>query len=210
MEPDERPDPAVESLRTAGPERAARLGELFEAHRQRLLRMVDLRMSPELKARVGASDVLQEAWVEVSSRIQDYLDAPRMPFFLWVRFITAQRLMKLHRFHVGAQKRDVRRQAPARVADFPGATSVAMVERLEGREPSASGVLAIDELRRTLLTALDGMDPLDREVLALRHFEELSNTETAEELGISKDAASKRYVRALERLRKILGRSDPA
>lgn len=192
-------------LAAAGTDRARVLGELFERHRQRLLRMVDIRMDPRLRARVGASDVLQEAFVEISQRVAKYLAKPDMPFFLWIRFITAQKLVALHRFHLFAKKRDVRRQQVYARAGFPPATSVALVDRLAAGGTTPTQGLLRAEMRLQVEEALDRMSPVDREVLVLRHFEGLTNVETALELGIEKAAASKRYVRALERLGEVLG-----
>ncbi len=180
------------------------MGELFERHRARLERMVSLRMDPALRPRVGASDVLQEAYLEIADRLGDYLADPRMPFFLWIRFITAQRLLKLHRHHAGTKKRDVRRQVALDRPLGPAATSVALADRLAATGITPSGVAVVGEMRRQLEEALEGMNATDREVLVLRHFEELSNAETADVLGIRSDAASKRYLRALERLREVL------
>ncbi len=194
----------LESLQEAGNERPARLGDLLEKHRQRLLRMVELRMDPALKARVGASDVLQEAYLEISERVGAYLEDPRMPFFLWIRFITAQRLLKAHRFHVGAQKRSVKQEAARALAVGPAASSVAMVNYLAASAATPSLVMAGDESRAQVVRALDEMNPLDREVLVLRNFEGLSNAEVAATLEIPMNTASKRYVRAFKRLGQIL------
>ena len=206
-------DQDLTALQAAGEDPAARqalLGELLETHRARLLRMVDLRMDPALRARIGASDVLQESWLEVSNRLDKYLENPRMPFYVWIRFITAQRLLKMHRFHAGAQKRSVGREVRAAPA-APQATTIALVDRLMGNGMTPSGVMAEDEFRLRLQQALDEMNPLDREVLVLRHFEEMSNAETAQSLDIAPDAASKRYIRALERLAGVLRKAgvDP-
>lgn len=199
-----RDDPDVEALQRAGDDRDRRLGELFERHRLRLERMVALRMDPAVRQRVGASDVLQEAYLEIADRLGDYLQDPRMPFFLWIRFITAQRLLKLHRHHAGTKKRDVRRQVRIDAPASPAATSAALVDHLAATGVTPSGVAVVGEMRLQLEAALDRMNPTDREVLVLRHFEELSNVETAEALGIGVDAASKRYLRALARLREVL------
>jgi RNA polymerase sigma-70 factor (ECF subfamily) len=208
------PDADLRALQSAGADahaRQARLGELLEEHRARLLRMVELRMDPALRARIGASDVLQESWLEVSNRLDAYLENPRMPFFVWIRFITAQRLLKLHRFHAGAQKRSVGREV-REAPSGPEATSIALVDRLMGGGLTPSLVMAEGEFRTHLLAALDEMNPLDREVLVLRHFEEMSNAETARALDIGTDAASKRYIRALERLASVLKKAgiDPS
>ena len=188
-------------LRAAGTDRDRVLGEIFEEHRARLLRMVELRMDPRLKARLGASDVLQDAFVEVRSRLEDYLVSPRMPFFLWLRETAAQRLSMLYRHHIGTQKRDARRQVSLARGAFPAATSVALVDRLFADQTTPTTGAARLEMRAQLEQFLERMSPADREVLVLRHFEELSNTETAQELGIDESAASKRYIRALKRLR---------
>ena len=211
--PDARPDEDLAALQAAGEDRAARgreLGDLLEKHRARLLRMVELRMDPALKARVGASDVLQEANIEIASRLDDYLANPRMPFFLWVRFITAQRLLKMRRFHVGAQKRSAKREVSADAPAGPAASAVALIDHLIASGVTPSLAMAEDEYRRQLMDALDEMNPMDREVLVLRHFEEMSNLEAARSLGIQPDAASKRYIRALERLAGVLKRCGVA
>jgi len=194
----------LEALLAAGQNRPQVLGELFEAHRRRLLKMVHMRMDPNLRGRVSASDVIQEAYMEISARVGDYLADPRMPFFLWLRFLTAQKLVALYRHHAGAQKRDVRRQVRIQPGAFPDASSVVMAQELAGNLTSPSGNAMRVEARLQVEQALDQMNPSDRDVLVLRHFEELSNAEAAVELGIQESAASKRYLRALQRLRKIL------
>lgn len=194
----------VEALRTAGGDRDAVLGRLLQEHRRRLLKMVDLRMDPNLRARVSPSDVVQETFVEVSTRVGKYLEDPRMPFFLWLRFLAAQKLMAMYRHHAVAQKRDVRRQVPLERPRYPDASSVVMARELAATLTSPSGNAMRDEVRRELEEALDRMASSDREILVLRHFEELSNAEAAAELGIQESAASKRYLRALRRLRNVL------
>ncbi len=194
-------DEDLEALEAAE-DRSTALATQFDRHRHRLLRMIELRMDPAMRQRVGASDVLQETWLEVSGRIADWLADPRMPFFVWVRFIAAQRLQKLRRYHVGAKKRSLEQQVG--LGAFARATSVALTDRLivSGISPSGAAVRA--EMRLQLEDALETMPPTDREVLVLRHFEQLSNNEVATELGISVSAASRRYVRALDRLRTVL------
>lgn len=198
------PDEEAAALAAAATDRDAELGRLLERHRRRLLKMVHLRMDPRLKARLGASDVLQDAYVEINDRVEDYLKDPRMPFFLWVRFITAQRMMALHRRHIGAKKRDVRRQVEL---GMPAATTAALVDRLMAQGTTPTQALHREEMRVRVALGLDKMAVADREILVLRHFEELTNAEAAQELDIEPPAASKRYVRALRRLRQVL---DPA
>lgn len=202
--PTTHPDDDLKALAGAGDGRERVLADLFEQHRRRLQRMVRLRMDPKLRARVGASDVVQDTFVEVSARVGDYLEDPRMPFFVWLRFLTAQKLVALYRHHVGTQKRDVRRQVAIDRAGFPEASSVVMSEQLLEVCPSPSDAAMQDELRRRIEAGIEKMNPKDREVLVMRHFEELSNVEAARELGIEESAASKRYLRAMQRLKKIL------
>ncbi|MDJ0975427.1 MAG: sigma-70 family RNA polymerase sigma factor [Planctomycetota bacterium] len=197
----ETPDPEATALAAAGDDVEETLGELWKQHRRRLLKMVHLRMDPRVKGRVGASDVLQDAYVEVNRRVRDYVANPRMPFFLWLRFITAQQLIALQRRHIGAKKRDVRRQVDAGI---PGASTPALVDQLMGGLTTPTQRIAREEQRLQVAAALDQMDADDREILVLRHFEELSNIEAAAELDIKPPAASKRYVRALARMQAIL------
>jgi RNA polymerase sigma-70 factor (ECF subfamily) len=179
-------------------------GDLLERHRPRLYRMVELRLDPRLRARLGASDVIQEAYLIASAQVSEYLKKPTIPFYLWLRLVTAQKLVGLHRNHLGTKARDAGRQISLDRGAMPAASSAALASNLIGREPSPSEAAGEIEQRRRLHEALDRMNPLDREVLALRHFEQLTNAETAQVLGLEPSAASKRYVRALQRVKEIL------
>lgn len=183
---------------------AQALAELFTHYRDRLRRMVKLRLDRRLQGRVDPSDVLQEAYLDVSKRAPEYLANPALPFFLWVRFLTGQRLLAVHRQHLGAQMRDAGQEVSLYRGALPQATSASLAAQLLGRLTSPTQAAVRAELQIRLQEALNVMDPLDREVLVLRHFEELSNNETAEVLGLQKSAASNRYVRALKRLKDIL------
>jgi RNA polymerase sigma-70 factor, ECF subfamily len=178
-------------------------GELFAQHRDRLRRMVELRLDWRLCGRLDASDVLQEAYLEFARSLVGYLQRPDIPFYLWLRFLTGRKLQAIHRRHLAAQARDARREAH-RADAIPETSSASLAAQLLGAltPPSQAAVRA--ELRGCVRTALAGMEPLDREVLALRHFEQLSNGEVAHVLGISEAAASNRFVRALKRLKEIL------
>jgi RNA polymerase sigma-70 factor (ECF subfamily) len=194
-------DALVERVR-AGDQDALAL--LFGRFRDRLRRMVRLRLDRRLQGRLDPSDVLQEAFLDVSRRAPEYVAKPDMPVFLWLRFLTVQRLLALHRQHLGAQMRDAGQEVSLYRGGLPMASSVSLAAQLLGQFTSASEVAARAELQVRLQAALNSMCPLDREVLALRHFEELSNSETAQVLGIQKSAASNRYIRALKRLKDIL------
>jgi RNA polymerase sigma-70 factor (ECF subfamily) len=178
-------------------------GALLTRHRERLRRLVAFRMDQRLQGRIDPSDVIQEVCLEAAAALAEYLRRPAMPFFLWLRGITGNKLLELHRHHLGTQMRDARREVSLRGAS-PEATSAALAARLLGQATRPSEAAIRAEAKARLQEALNGMDPLDREVLALRHFEQLSPAETAQVLGITKKAAGMRYLRALKRLKEIL------
>jgi RNA polymerase sigma-70 factor, ECF subfamily len=183
----------------------AALDELFTRYRERLRRMVELRLDWRVRSRLDASDVIQDAFVEVARRLPEYLADPALPLFLWVRLIAGERVLVLHRQHLGAQMRDPRREVALYRGALPEASSAALAERLLGRETSPTQAVVRAERLLRVQEALNALDPVDREVLALRHFEQLNRNETARVLGIEESAASKRYVRALRRLKDALG-----
>jgi RNA polymerase sigma-70 factor (ECF subfamily) len=191
-------------LRRAGSGDQQAVGELFSRHQERLRRMVQLRMDRRLRGRLDASDVLQEAFLEFSRSLGEYLQSPSMPFFLWLRCVTGRKLHALHRRHLGTQVRDAGREVSLHQGALPEASSVSLAAQLLGRQTSPSQAAVRAELQIRIQEALNAMDPIDREVLALRHFEQLTNGETAQTLGLSEAAASNRFVRALKRLKKIL------
>jgi RNA polymerase sigma-70 factor, ECF subfamily len=203
--PTDDPGSSDELSRRAGAGDSTALTELFGLHRDRLRRMVRLRLDRRLQGRIDPSDVLQEAQLDVLRRAAEFAAEPRMPPFLWLRLITGQRLIALHRHHLGAQKRSAGQEIMLHRGAMPQATSASLAEMLMGRLTSPTQAAQRAEVRVLLQEALNGMDPIDREVLTLRHFEELSNAEVAQVLGLTKTAASNRYIRALERLREILG-----
>ena len=167
--------------------------------------MIRLRLDRRLSGRVDSSDVLQEAYLDVRKRIAEYArDPASMPFHLWLRLIAGQKLTDVHRYHLGAQMRDVGMEVSLHRGPFPQADSISLAAQLLGKFTSASKAAIRAEHKLIVQEALNGMDPIDREVLALRHFEHLSNEETAQVLGLTKSAASNRYIRALKRLKEIL------
>jgi RNA polymerase sigma-70 factor (ECF subfamily) len=182
------------------------LADVFSQHRDRLARMVALRLDPRLGGRVSASDVLQEAYVDALKRVDHFLEKPDMSVFVWLRLVAGQRLIDVHRQHLGAQMRNAGQEVSIHGHGTIGASSACLARELVGRISSPSHEAQRHELFDQLQSAMNQLDPIDREVLSLRHFEELSNNETAEILGIEKAAASKRYVRALERLKDLLAK----
>ena len=189
--------------RASGGEEDAR-GQLFACYRDRLRRMVLLRMDRRLQGRLDASDVLQETYLTFAKRLSEYAAERPMPLFLWLRLITGQKLTDLHRQHLGAKMRTAAQEVSLNQGAMPSATSISIAAQLLGKLPSPSQAARWAETKRSLQNALNNMEPIDRKVLALRHFEGLNNSETAEVLGIKKSAASNRYVRALQRLKQIL------
>ena len=186
----------------AGDESA--LAMLFNHHRERLRKMIRLRMDRRLSGRVDSSDVLQDAYLDVRKRLEEHRGEPSMPFFLWLRLVTGQTLCDLHRQHLGTQKRDAGLEISLHRGAMPQASSVSLAAQLFGKLTTASQAAVRAEHRLIVQEALNGMDPIDREVLTLRHFEHLSNDETALVLGLTRSAASNRYIRALKRLKEIL------
>lgn len=180
------------------------LGTLFERHRERLRRMVVLRMDSRLRGRLDASDVLQEAFVEFSRTSAEYARNPQVPLFVWLRHLTGRKLQALYRRHLGTKVRDAGREISLPQGPWPQASSQSLAEHLLGHFTSPSEGAARAELRDRVQEALQSMDPIDREIVALRHFEQLSNLETAQILDLSESAASNRFVRAVKRLKKIL------
>lgn len=206
MDPDdaERTGETAAASRPDGPDDERALVEQFSAHRARLRRMVRLRLDRRLQGRVDPSDVLQEAHIEVARRAGQYLAERPMPAFLWFRWITGERLLDAHRRHLGSKMRAAGLEVSLHRGALPQATSVSLAELLLGRLTSPTRAARRAEMQLRLQEVLNAMDPIDREVLTLRHFEELSNGETAEVLGLTKSAASNRYMRALLRLKETL------
>jgi RNA polymerase sigma-70 factor (ECF subfamily) len=201
--PGSRNDPSEQLSRIAGGDSVA-VAELFAVYRDRLRLMVRLRLDRRQQGRLDPSDVLQEAYPDVARRAPKYAASPTMPPYLWLRFLTGQRLLQRHRQHLGARMRDAGRQVSPRRGDFPQASSESLAELLLGRFTTPSRAAVRAETQARVQEALSAMDPVDREVLVLRHFEMLGNEETAQVLGLKPSAASNRHVRALRRLKEIL------
>ncbi|HEV3078754.1 MAG TPA: sigma-70 family RNA polymerase sigma factor [Gemmataceae bacterium] len=181
-----------------GGERLA-IDRLFARHRPELRRLVQLRLDPKLRPRLDPSDVVQEAQMEALRRLENYLQEPPMPFRLWLRRITYDRLLMVRRQHVRSERRTVERDVA-----LPDRSSLLLAQQLLAGSSSPSEQLAKRELRRRVNKAVADLAETDREILLMRNFEGLSNQEVSQLLGISLTAASQRYGRALLRLRKIL------
>lgn len=185
-------------------------GALLMGHEARLCRMAAFRLDRRLRGRVDVADVVQEAFLEAADHREDYFRhcaeaAPvPVPVFLWLRGVVGNKLLEVHRHHLGTRMRDAAREAVPYFRAAPGATSAALVDQLSGHGTGPGTAAGRAEVTARLHAALDAMDATDREVLALRHFEQLTNGEAAAVLSITERAAAKRYVRALKRLKDIL------
>src|SRR4051794_2793389 len=183
---------------------AAAWGALLTAHQERLMRMVAFRMDTRLRGRIDAADVVQEVFVEASAHREAYFRVPTVPLFLWLRGVVSNKLLEIHRHHLGTRMRDAKRELPIEDRCTGRNPPAALFAHLTGGLTRASVEAIHGEVKSRLAEALDGMDSIDREVLAMRHFEHLTNAEAAQVLGIQERAAAKRYLRALERLKQIL------
>ncbi len=180
------------------------LGELLQRYHDRLLRLVSFRLDRRLQGRVDPADVVQEAFIDVTRRRDELPQQADMALFVWLRFLVMQKLLEVHRRHLGVQARDATREVSIYDGGVPHVTSAVLAAQLLGKLTSPSQAAMRAELKYRLEQTLNAMNSLDREIIALRHFEQLSNAEAAHVLGISDTAASTRYVRAIRRLRQAL------
>jgi RNA polymerase sigma-70 factor (ECF subfamily) len=197
------PDTAELLERTGAGDRAAR-GALLQRHRERLRRLVALRMDRRLAARLDPSDLVQEVLAEAERRLDDYLRRRPLPFFPWLRQLAADRLADAHRRHVQAARRSIAREEHA-LAGLPPGSAEELAARLVGSGTGPSEAIRREELQRRVQAALAALSEPDREVLLLRHLEQLPAREVAAMLGLSEAAVKSRALRAMQRLRALLG-----
>jgi RNA polymerase sigma-70 factor (ECF subfamily) len=198
------PDAETEELlRRAGSGDDAARQRLLSRHRERLCRMVDLRLDRRLRARVDPSDVVQDVLAEADGALGEYLARRPLPFYPWLRQLAWERLVALHRRHVAAQRRSVTREETD-TPPLPDDSALELIDRLIDRHSSPSHRLLRDELRSRVRAGLNRLAARDREVLTLRHLEQLSTAETAAVLGVTEGAVKLRHLRALDRLRIVL------
>tara|TARA_R110002049_G_scaffold72490_7_gene187549 strand:- start:129550 stop:130158 length:609 start_codon:yes stop_codon:yes gene_type:complete len=180
--------------------------DAFSRHRARLWQIIHFRLSDQIRARVDADDVLQDVYLDAEKRLDHYIDGEFPSLFLWLRLVTGQTLSRVHRRHLATESRSTLRESNPNEENFWGDTSLCLSQRFIAHLTSPSQAAVKVELIAEVRSALGDMSDMDREVVALRHFEELTNQEVALELGITPKAASIRYVRALERLRSVLNK----
>ena len=179
------------------------VNQLLDRHRVAIRQMIDLRMDQVIKRRVDASDIVQEVLIEANRRLADYLQNPAMPFHLWLRQMAKDRLIDAHRRHRGADRRSMDREQPL-VAAAGTESSVDLLAQIRDQELTPAAAATWHELHSRFQHACEKLDDLDQEIVLLRHFEHLSNSEAAEVLQLSPQAASMRYLRAMRRLRQFM------
>jgi len=193
-----------ELLRNARAGDGDAVNRLMERHRESLRRMVQLRLDRALGARVDASDIVQDVLWEASRRLSDYIRDAKLPFHLWLRELAKDHLIDAHRRHRQAQRRSVD-QERGLATEFADRSSLDLAGQLRDNELTPAAAAIRKELELRFLSALDQLAEEDAEIVLMRHHEQLTSSETAQALGLSPAAAGMRYLRALRRLRAILG-----
>lgn len=177
---------------------------LLERHRAALRRLIGLRIDPALGRRLDASDIVQDVLLEADRRLVDYLAAAKMPFHLWLRCLARDRLIDAHRHHRRAARRSLDREQALPQAGWSDQSAIDLADLVRDRQATPAAAAIGRELEVRFQAALERLDDIDREIVLLRHFEQMSNSETAEALGLSSPAAGMRYLRAMRRLRSLL------
>ena len=183
----------------------AAVNGLLERHRAAIRRMIDQRLDRVVRKRVDASDIVQDVLVEANRRLGDYLTNPTMPFQLWLRHMARDRVIDAHRRHrvVGTRSLDKEVSLDSPVDTDHSQTNLA--QKIADTELTPAAVATWHELEQRFATAVEKLDEIDRQIVLLRHFEHLSTGDVAEVLGLTKPAAGMRYMRAMRRLRVLLG-----
>ena len=183
---------------------AAARSRLLERHREAVRRMVALRIDPVLQRRVDASDIVQDVLIEADRRLKEYLESAKMPFHAWLRHMARDRLIDAHRRHRGAARRSMDREMAVPQTELSNQSALDLANLLVDRQMTPAAAATHHELEVRFQQALERLEDDDREVVLMRHFEQLSNQQTAEALKLSEPAASMRYLRAMRRLRSLL------
>jgi len=198
--PDQTKD-LLDQAKTGDP---AAVERLLTAYREPLRRVIDLRLDPALARRVDASDIVQDVLLEANQRLTEYLRSPNMPFHLWVRHLAQDRIIDTYRQHRVAQRRSIDREQPLQRPAWAEESSVQLAAQLISPERGPESAVIREELQRRLEGAMLELDEPDRDIIQMRHHEQLSNQEVATLLGLTEAAASMRYLRAIRKLRSIL------
>jgi RNA polymerase sigma-70 factor, ECF subfamily len=177
---------------------------LLARHRDAVRRMIDLRLDPAIVQRVDASDVVQEVLLEASRRLRDFLQNPVMPFHLWLRHIAKDHIIDAYRKHHQAKKRGVSREQPLARPGWAERSSLDLAGQLIDQEPTPASAAIRRELERRLHAALERLNEDDRDLIFMRHFEQLANQDVAAARCLTEATASMRYLRAIRRLRDLM------
>jgi RNA polymerase sigma-70 factor (ECF subfamily) len=196
-------------LASVGQGNAAAVNQLLERHRGAVRRMIAQRIDPKIRRRVDASDIVQEVMLEANRRLNEYLKNPVIPFHLWLRQISKDRLIDAFRRHRIAARRSLDREQPLSPLLRKDESAYDLAAQLRDQQQTPAAAAAWHELKARFEEACEHLDPQDQEVVLMRHFEELSNSEVATALGITPQAASMRYLRAMRRLRQLLAGDEP-
>jgi RNA polymerase sigma-70 factor (ECF subfamily) len=198
-------DKTQELLNSARDGDSEAIDHLFTHHRESLRRMIDLRMDRRITRRVDASDIVQEVLIEASRRLTDFLANPSMPFHLWLRALARDHMISAHRKHRVAQKRSVDKERSIDAPAYGDHSSIQLAAQLVAGDLTPASAAIRNELARRFQDALTELEGDDAEIILMRHFEQLSNQDVAKALGFSEPAAGMRYLRALRKLRALLG-----
>jgi RNA polymerase sigma-70 factor (ECF subfamily) len=182
---------------------AAAVDELLARHREPVRRMIGLRLDRAVAPRVDASDVVQDVLLEASKRLAEYLRDPSMPFHLWLRCLAQDRVIDAHRRHRKAQRRSVDKEKRLH-KEWADRSSMELAAQLIDRELTPATAALRHELEGRFQDVLEELGDDDREIILMRHFEQLSNQEVAQTLGLTEAAAGMRHLRALRRLKTLL------
>ena len=201
-------DETQQLLRQAENGDAEAVNALMDRHRQSLRQLVQMRLDRALAKRVDASDVVQDVLLEASQRLADYIRDGKMPFHLWLRQLAKDRIIDMYRRHRSARRRSVDREQSLAAPAYADRSSFDLAAQLRDAELTPAAATIRRELEHRFLGALDQLGDDGREIVLMRHYEHLSNSEVAQALGISQAAAGMRHLRALRRLRDQLGESS--
>ncbi len=180
------------------------VNQLMQRHRESLRRMIRMRLDRKIQRRVDVSDVVQDVLVEANRRLSDYLKNPPMPFHLWLRQIAKDRIIDAHRRHRASAKRSVDREQPIAVPAGMDRSTMELAAQICDRELTPAAAATQQEMARRVEAAIADLEEQDCEVIVMRHYEQLTNQEIAQALGLTEPAASMRYLRAVRRLRAML------
>lgn len=180
------------------------VNQLMDRHRASLRRIVQLRLDQKVQRRVDVSDIVQDVLIEANRRLNDYLKNPVLTFRVWLRQIARDRIIDAHRRHRASAKRSVDREQALAAPPAGDHSAYDLAAQLCDPELTPAARATQQELARRVEQAITTLNETDAEIIILRHYEQLSNQETAQALGLSEPAASMRYLRAVRRLKELL------